>query len=427
MSAIIIPGVPPIPETNDVQSLRNYIEQLSNLVAMVFKEVDWGLNGNISSQNISIIAGYRASDAELKHISGLVGMSGFDAANPLAVRFWAGSVDKDLALFRVLQNGKFFATDGELTGKIEALSGHIGGFTIEADKLSSDSGTGIIQGGTVRTGAPGSARVEMKVNSVQTFNNDDHLQGPVWGETNPSATYGDFSLYDDGVEVIRFENQLAGNGYLIKSVGGISSLRLGGVGRNTQGTGTWRFYGDVTFDLDISGKISEAYFADHAATASAADELSPSGEIAWGQVLKSGSNIADLATKNLSSLTEDSAHRTVTDTEKSTWNGKANPATTLSGYGITDGMKVLSGGTKTQSGTGGGTVATAGVSVTVTITFDVPFSSPPVGIATLAGVESGDLGYIIVRVASTTTTTMSVIINSYLAQGVTFSWVAVGS
>jgi hypothetical protein len=35
-------------------------------------------------------------------------------------------------------------------------------------------------------------------------------------------------------------------------------------------------------------------------------------------------------------ITQDSTNRFVTDTEKSTWNGKQNPATTLAGYGITD-------------------------------------------------------------------------------------------
>jgi hypothetical protein len=35
-------------------------------------------------------------------------------------------------------------------------------------------------------------------------------------------------------------------------------------------------------------------------------------------------------------VTQDATHRFVTDTEKSTWNGKQSPATTLSGYGITD-------------------------------------------------------------------------------------------
>lgn len=38
----------------------------------------------------------------------------------------------------------------------------------------------------------------------------------------------------------------------------------------------------------------------------------------------------------LADLTDDSTHRLVTDTEKSTWNGKQSPATTLAGYGITD-------------------------------------------------------------------------------------------
>lgn len=39
----------------------------------------------------------------------------------------------------------------------------------------------------------------------------------------------------------------------------------------------------------------------------------------------------------ISQLADDSTHRTVTDTEKQTWNNKANTATTLAGYGITDG------------------------------------------------------------------------------------------
>lgn len=39
----------------------------------------------------------------------------------------------------------------------------------------------------------------------------------------------------------------------------------------------------------------------------------------------------------LSQLTEDSSHRLVTDNEKISWSGKADKATTLAGYGITDG------------------------------------------------------------------------------------------
>lgn len=40
--------------------------------------------------------------------------------------------------------------------------------------------------------------------------------------------------------------------------------------------------------------------------------------------------------KQLQYLADDATHRLVTDTEKTTWNGKQNPSTTLSGYGITD-------------------------------------------------------------------------------------------
>lgn len=110
MSGLIVPQFPSGITT----------EELADLVAKLAKEVDWFANGNISDQNISIIAGYRASATELKHKSGIVGMSGYDAANPLAVRFWAGNADKSLAQYRVLQNGKMYATDGEFTGIITA-------------------------------------------------------------------------------------------------------------------------------------------------------------------------------------------------------------------------------------------------------------------------------------------------------------------
>lgn len=125
MSGLIVPQFP--------SGLTN--EELANLVAKLAKEVDWFANGNISDQNISIIAGYRASKTELKHKSGIVGMSGYDAANALAVRFWAGNADKAIAPFRVLQNGYMYSTRG-----------FIGGWDIDSTKLS---GTGTIQGGTI--------------------------------------------------------------------------------------------------------------------------------------------------------------------------------------------------------------------------------------------------------------------------------------
>src|SRR3990167_1342589 len=42
----------------------------------------------------------------------------------------------------------------------------------------------------------------------------------------------------------------------------------------------------------------------------------------WAQINKTTSSIADITTRNLSDLTQTASYRTVTDTEKGTWNGK---------------------------------------------------------------------------------------------------------
>ena len=42
----------------------------------------------------------------------------------------------------------------------------------------------------------------------------------------------------------------------------------------------------------------------------------------WAQINKTTSSITDITTRNLSDLTQSSSYRTVTDTEKGTWNGK---------------------------------------------------------------------------------------------------------
>lgn len=92
-------------------------EELSDLVAKLAKDVDW-FSRNIDSKNVRNIAGYNVSEFEIKHMSGIVGMSGYDYANPNAIRFWSGSANKEGAPFRVTQGGKLYATDGNFTGNI---------------------------------------------------------------------------------------------------------------------------------------------------------------------------------------------------------------------------------------------------------------------------------------------------------------------
>ena len=81
-------------------------------------------------------------------ISGLIGIGNEDGINAglsgegganTDVRIWAGSDknNKDSAPFRVQHNGKLFASDADIAGKVAASEGTIGGFTINATSIFS--------------------------------------------------------------------------------------------------------------------------------------------------------------------------------------------------------------------------------------------------------------------------------------------------
>jgi hypothetical protein len=88
-------------------------EELADLVARMIKEVEWLANGNMDSANIRNIAGYNVGPNDLKHSSGLVGMSGANPTDPNAIRFWSGSADPTTAPFRVTQAGIMTAVGGQ--------------------------------------------------------------------------------------------------------------------------------------------------------------------------------------------------------------------------------------------------------------------------------------------------------------------------
>jgi hypothetical protein len=87
-------------------------EELADLVARMIKEVEWLANGNMDSANIRNIAGYNVGPNDLKHSSGLVGMSGANPTVATAIRFWSGSADPTTAPFRVTQEGVMTAVGG---------------------------------------------------------------------------------------------------------------------------------------------------------------------------------------------------------------------------------------------------------------------------------------------------------------------------
>jgi hypothetical protein len=67
----------------------------------------------MDSKNIRNIAGFNVGNTQLKHVSGLVGMSGADPTNNNAIRFWSGNADPTIASFRVTQGGKLTAVGAQ--------------------------------------------------------------------------------------------------------------------------------------------------------------------------------------------------------------------------------------------------------------------------------------------------------------------------
>jgi hypothetical protein len=85
------------------------LEDLQDLVAKLQKDVNWILNGNLSSKNVREIGGYNVSETLFQSRGGDVGMSS-DPTGTDPVRFWAGSTNKDTAPWRVHKSGKSVMT-----------------------------------------------------------------------------------------------------------------------------------------------------------------------------------------------------------------------------------------------------------------------------------------------------------------------------
>ncbi|GIO13534.1 hypothetical protein J19TS2_30890 [Cohnella xylanilytica] len=97
--------IPKFPGLTGEETLEDLIE----IVGKMQKMINWWGAGRISSTNVQEIGGFFVNQTELKSRDGDVGMSSAnDADDP--VRLWAGSVDKDMAPWRVYKSGKGVAT-----------------------------------------------------------------------------------------------------------------------------------------------------------------------------------------------------------------------------------------------------------------------------------------------------------------------------
>ncbi|WP_143321621.1 phage tail protein [Clostridium sp. HBUAS56010] len=109
-----------------------YVDAVKN--KLIFKgraEIDEGL-----------IGGWEIAANKLS--SGNVGMSSDATAG--AVAYWAGNTNPSIAPYRVNNLGEFVSSKADISGKITATSGQIGGYTIEGNILRGTSASYIIGG-----------------------------------------------------------------------------------------------------------------------------------------------------------------------------------------------------------------------------------------------------------------------------------------
>lgn len=335
MSGLVVPQV--------VYGLSN--EELAELVAKALKEIDWAFNGNISDQNISRIANFLASKTEFKHISGLVGLSGYDAANPLAVRLWAGNSDKSIGPWRVLQNGYMYSTRG-----------FIGGWDIDEDRLS---GTGTIEGGTIIGSEIMTALAGVYPRSAMSVADSlfvaeqsgtefikimsdylgavalliysstvNGLIGPV-GDLlliNTAHTKGgiqissggDLELYADILDSSKVVKVNAWNRFVNQATGDNLQYELSRLQSGIDSKQPLITSGDVTV-IDGVAYLDDTGIAPGTWTKAT---YGSDGRATVGASLSA----ADIPTLAPSKISTDSSNRFVTDTEKTTWNTKANRA-----------------------------------------------------------------------------------------------------
>lgn len=105
------------------------VEEIADALSRLQKQLEFMTNGNIGSKNVREIGDFIVGKNTFMSRSGTVGMSSLvTGAND--VRFWAGNIDKDIAPWRVYEDGSFNST-----------LGNIGGWVVGATSLKDVAGT----------------------------------------------------------------------------------------------------------------------------------------------------------------------------------------------------------------------------------------------------------------------------------------------
>ncbi len=131
-------------------------------------------------------------------------------------RITVGSATEKTAPFRVSGSGKMFATDAEITGKITATSGEIGGFGISSATISSSNNNIILRDNGQLTGS-----ALLFNNSISTGTSKFSVTGggtpfAQFGNVVPIATGGSGrGLYMSGSTTVNIHNADVHNGWFL--------------------------------------------------------------------------------------------------------------------------------------------------------------------------------------------------------------------
>lgn len=229
-------------------SLAELIEE----IAKMQKYLDFLLQGGLDSKNAREFGGYQVGPDYFRSKNGQVGLSSANTPGD-DIRLWAGDSITGVPPFRVYESGKMVASNAEITGKITATSGTIGGWNIGPSELS---GPGTITGGTIRTGAAGTARLELQTGGFRGVTSDGLLSGLVFNPTTTNIV--DLFLYHRGTKLLEFFDNITG--FIIRGVASSTGMTLGGTAAPTFAAGSWSFNTGSSLDL-TSATVSGLTFS----------------------------------------------------------------------------------------------------------------------------------------------------------------------
>lgn len=213
-----LPEIPPNPST----------QQLAQIVGALTQELTYLLSGFLSSDNAREFGGYIVGKTELQSKDKKVGISSNkNGADP--IRFWAGDTIAGSPPFYVTESGKMYATDGYFTGIITGST---------------------ITGGTVRSGADGSDRIELSSGKFRGITSSGTITGLYFDIGTYAGTgIADIFFYHNGTKLLQMYDEITN--YRISGIAG-GWMNLGSASTTTNASGQWDFGGATISGLSFS-------------------------------------------------------------------------------------------------------------------------------------------------------------------------------